>query len=222
MSIYVCMVCGFDYDEAAGEPGSGIAPGTKWEDVPEDWVCPICGADKSMFTRQGGEEQKPAAPAPEPKKEAKAINTNYKLQAVMASNLARGSKKQYREELSGFMSQVADFFEARSTPQGDLDDVLDLLAQDSATGYAQAFEVARKEKDRGSQRALTWGEKVSAIQATLIKRFNKDGDAALSGNDIFVCDACGFIYVDLEAPDICPVSTVPRIQFNKISKEASA
>ncbi len=46
---YVCTVCGYVYDEADGDPDSGIAPGTKWEDVPEDWVCPVCGASKDQF-----------------------------------------------------------------------------------------------------------------------------------------------------------------------------
>ena len=47
---YVCDLCGFIYDEAAGIPDEGIAPGTKWADVPEDLVCPLCGADKSQFS----------------------------------------------------------------------------------------------------------------------------------------------------------------------------
>ena len=42
---YVCDLCGYIYDEAAGIPDEGIAPGTKWADVPEDWVCPLCTAD---------------------------------------------------------------------------------------------------------------------------------------------------------------------------------
>ena len=48
---YVC-VCGYVYDEEAGDPENGIAPGTKWEDVPEDFTCPICGLDKSAFTEE--------------------------------------------------------------------------------------------------------------------------------------------------------------------------
>ena len=50
MKKYVCDLCGYIYDEAAGDPHYGVAPGTKWEDVPEDWVCPLCGADKSQFS----------------------------------------------------------------------------------------------------------------------------------------------------------------------------
>jgi rubredoxin len=46
---YLCLGCGFLYDEALGLPEFGIAPGTRWEDVPGDWVCPDCGTPKLLF-----------------------------------------------------------------------------------------------------------------------------------------------------------------------------
>lgn len=49
---YICVVCGFVYDEETGDPESGIAPGTKWEDVPEDYVCPLCFVGKDQFVEQ--------------------------------------------------------------------------------------------------------------------------------------------------------------------------
>lgn len=49
MSKYECMVCGYIYDPEAGDPENGVAPGTAFEDVPEDWVCPECGAGKDAF-----------------------------------------------------------------------------------------------------------------------------------------------------------------------------
>ena len=49
MKKYVCSVCGYIYDEAAGDPDNGIAPGTAWEDVPEDFVCPLFGVGKDQF-----------------------------------------------------------------------------------------------------------------------------------------------------------------------------
>jgi rubredoxin len=52
MKKYVCSVCGYIYDEQEGAPDSGVAPGTVWEDVPEDFVCPICGVGKDMFEEQ--------------------------------------------------------------------------------------------------------------------------------------------------------------------------
>ena len=49
MKKWQCIVCGFIYDEAEGFEEEGIAPGTAWEDVPEDWVCPECGVGKADF-----------------------------------------------------------------------------------------------------------------------------------------------------------------------------
>lgn len=46
---FVCSACGYIFDEAEGDPDSGIAPGTRWEDIPDEWVCPECGVDKSYF-----------------------------------------------------------------------------------------------------------------------------------------------------------------------------
>ena len=47
---YVCDLCGWEYDEEQGYPEGGIAPGTKWEDVPEDFECPLCSAGKDQFS----------------------------------------------------------------------------------------------------------------------------------------------------------------------------
>jgi len=47
--VWTCILCGFEYDEAAGMPSDGIPPGTRWADVPEDWVCPDCSAKKADF-----------------------------------------------------------------------------------------------------------------------------------------------------------------------------
>ena len=46
---YMCVVCGWIYDEERGAPDEGIAPGTLWEDVPADWQCPDCGAGREDF-----------------------------------------------------------------------------------------------------------------------------------------------------------------------------
>lgn len=46
---WICLICGFVYDEATGLPEEGIAPGTRWEDLPPNWVCPDCGARKEDF-----------------------------------------------------------------------------------------------------------------------------------------------------------------------------
>lgn len=49
---YVCDLCGWVYDEEKGDPDNGIAPGTKFEDLPEDFVCPLCGVGKDQFSEE--------------------------------------------------------------------------------------------------------------------------------------------------------------------------
>jgi rubredoxin len=49
MKKYICDVCGYVYDPAEGDPDSGIAPGTAFEEIPDDWVCPLCGVGKEDF-----------------------------------------------------------------------------------------------------------------------------------------------------------------------------
>ena len=47
MKKYICELCGYIYDPEVGDPDSGIAPGTPFESIPDDWACPLCGAEKS-------------------------------------------------------------------------------------------------------------------------------------------------------------------------------
>jgi rubredoxin len=50
MKKFRCIICGYIYDEENGDPNTGIEPGTAFEDIPDDWLCPICGAGKGEFT----------------------------------------------------------------------------------------------------------------------------------------------------------------------------
>jgi rubredoxin len=50
MKKFRCIICGYLYDEENGDPNSGIEPGTSFEEIPDDWLCPVCGAGKGEFT----------------------------------------------------------------------------------------------------------------------------------------------------------------------------
>ena len=54
MKKYQCKICGYIYDPAEGDPGANIKPGTSFEELPDSWVCPICGAPKSEFEPMAG------------------------------------------------------------------------------------------------------------------------------------------------------------------------
>ena len=49
---YVCSLCGFEYDEEKGYPEGGIAPGTPWDELPEDFECPLCGVGREMIEQE--------------------------------------------------------------------------------------------------------------------------------------------------------------------------
>jgi rubredoxin len=51
MTKYICDLCGYVYDPEAGDPDNGVEAGTAWEDVPDDWLCPLCGVGKDSFSK---------------------------------------------------------------------------------------------------------------------------------------------------------------------------
>ena len=51
MEKWKCSICGYEYDPAAGDPENGVDPGTKFEDLPDDWVCPVCAVGKESFEK---------------------------------------------------------------------------------------------------------------------------------------------------------------------------
>ena len=52
MEKYVCSACGYVYDPADGDPDNGVKPGVAFKDIPDDWVCPLCGAGKDLFEKE--------------------------------------------------------------------------------------------------------------------------------------------------------------------------
>lgn len=52
MAKFICTVCGYEYDEEVGDPDNGVPAGTRWEDVPDDFTCPLCGVGKDDFEAQ--------------------------------------------------------------------------------------------------------------------------------------------------------------------------
>lgn len=227
LTSYICNVCGYVYEEAEGDPERGVAAGTLWQAVSGDWLCPVCGADKSMFTQQQAKE--PAAPAvttaplagqagAQPA-EALAGQDALRLSARL-SNLARGCAKQYLHEESALFGQLADFFAAQAKPQGDAALLLALGKDDLDRGYPEAVAQARQVGDRGALRALTWNEKVTAIQQALLNRWQSQGEQMLADKQVYVCEACGFIHVGEKPPEICPVCKVPHFKFDQVKRGA--
>lgn len=57
MSVYVCELCGYEYRSEAGDPENGVPAGTDFEDIPADWVCPLCGASKDDFEQVASDDE---------------------------------------------------------------------------------------------------------------------------------------------------------------------
>ncbi len=218
MTKYVCSVCGYIYDESKGYPEAGIAPGTAFEDVPEDWVCPICGAAKAEFEKQGesAESVKKSIPVVSASTEMKELSPLE--MSALCSNLARGCEKQYKPGEAALFNELAGYFKASASPaiDPDIDQLLSFIEKDLQEGLPNANAVASEAKDRGALRALVWNEKVTRILKSLLTRYKKEGDAMLQNTGVYVCTICGFVYVGDNLPDICPVCKVPNWKFEKV------
>jgi rubredoxin len=211
-------VCGFEYDEAIGIPEAGIAPGTNWEDLPEDWVCPVCGAEKSDFEMEGSVDSTPqiveAAVAADPDmKELSPLEVS-----ALCSNLARGCEKQYKFEEAELFSELAAFFKSKAVPAKDPDfsQLFELVEKDLEQGIPNANSAAEAVRDRGALRALVWNEKVTRILKSLLTRYQKEGDALFANTGVYVCTICGFIFIGDKLPDVCPICKVPNWKFEKV------
>ncbi len=219
MTKYVCSICGFIYDEANGIPEAGIAPGTAWADLPEDWICPLCAAEKSEFNKQGesatSEVKKPISTI-EPSTDMKAMSP-LEISAL-CTNLARGCEKQYKPEEAALYNDLAKYFKDASAPAKDPDfnQLIALIEKDLEEGFPNANATAEDAKDRGALRALVWSEKVTRILKSLLARYEKEGDAMLENTGVYVCTICGFVYIGDTLPEICPVCKVPNWKFEKI------
>jgi len=219
MQKYKCSICGYIFDESAGVPKKGIAPGTKWEDVPDTFVCPLCNAPKSMFKLIEEIKSNPVD-----SKESIHIEDLKELSAgeisVICSNLAKGCEKQrLLAEMEAF-NKIADYFKSKAVKEKDktLEDAAKMLEDDLTNGLPTANAAAKKEKDRGAQRSLVWSEKVSLMMKSLLQRFSGEGDAILSNNKVFVCDICGFIYIGDKPPELCPVCKVQSFKILQVER----
>ena len=211
MSQYVCSICGYVYDEAMET--------MKWEDVPEDWLCPLCSAAKSEFYKQGESNDN------ETSKVVSIIEVSDDMKelsplemSALCTNLARGCEKQYKPEESALFTELAQYFKSASAPAEDpsFDKLLKLIESDLNEDLPNANAIASDKKDRGALRALTWTEKVTRMLNSILARYEKEGESMLNNTGVYVCTICGFIYIGDSLPDVCPVCKVPNWKFDEV------
>lgn len=209
---YVCQICGYVYDDAKEK--------VPFEELPDDWKCPLCGAAKSDFKPEANGDEKKVVTAIEPMEEDLEKLSAGQL-AALCSNLARGCEKQYKQEEAGLFKQLADYFTAVVPAVNDASvEKLAKELQTDADNYAAVRATADANADRGAARVCVWGEKVTRMLSSLVNRYLNEGEAMLKDTNIWVCTTCGFVYIGDTPPELCPVCKVPDWKFEKIEGRA--
>jgi rubredoxin len=226
MRKFKCSICGYVYDESTGIPEKGIAPGTKWEDIPDSFACPVCGAPKSVFNslEETARSLSGSAPVQTPAAEGGHVESLKELSAgeisAICSSLAKGCEKQRLSAEMEAFNKIADYFKSKTAAEKGktLADAAKMLDDDIAQTHPAAVKTARENADRGALRSLVWSEKVSAMTKSLLERFAKEGDSMLEKTKIFVCEICGFIYIGDAPPEVCPVCKVPNFKITQVER----
>ena len=209
---YVCQICGYVYDDAKEK--------VPFEELPDDWKCPLCGAAKSDFKPEANGDEKKVVTAIE-QVEADLEKLSAGQLAALCSNLARGCEKQYKQEEADLFKQLADYFTAAVPAVNDASvEKLAKELQTDADNYAAVRATADANADRGAARVCVWGEKVTRMLSSLVNRYLNEGEAMLKDTNIWVCTTCGFVYIGDTPPELCPVCKVPDWKFEKIEGRA--
>lgn len=135
------------------------------------------------------------------------------------TNLAKACEKQYRTREAELFRKLAGYFDQE--PDGKLvasfTGLISDLNADETTFLDSIRNAAAAVADRGALRMATWGGKVNAIQKSAADRYEKKGDELLDGKSVFVCEACGFLFMGEQAPELCPVCKVQAFRFSKVA-----
>lgn len=210
MKKYLCTVCGHVYDEAAGDEKTHIAKGTAFGDLPEKWTCPVCGAFRSQFQEMKEEKTAEQQAAPEKTGDVTALQ-----KSIICSNLAKGLEKQYKADEAAVCFSLAKELKD-AVPKADTVSFTALqkgCEHDIASLIPTAKKIAENHHDRGALRAVTWAEKVTRIQHSLLERHAAEGPELIKDKNVYLCPICGFIFIDTHAPSKCPVCSIPDWKF---------
>ncbi len=150
--------------------------------------------------------------------------------SAVFSNLAKACEKEFRTREAELCWKISGYFEGELSVQPSADgdvstepgpmslvEFASRCADDESKHFDTIKDAAERAGDRGALRMAVWGSKVNTIQKSIAERAAKQGEALLQDKSIFVCEACGFIFIGLEAPEVCPVCKAPGFRFSKIS-----
>lgn len=208
MKKYRCTICGYIYDDAKEN--------VKFEDLPDDWKCPLCGAPKSAFEeiKEEPEEKTKQQESLEEEDELRSL-TKEEI-TYICSNLAKACEKQYLEKEQSLFQDLANYYEKQIEPEkSTLKEVKENI-QTELNSMNDATKRADEKEDRGTKRVLTWATKTSNMMKIILDNYEEKGIDYIKNTKIWVCDICGFIYVGDEPPKICPVCKVPSLKILEV------
>ena len=207
MKKYRCIICGYIYDEAKEK--------IKFEDLPDDWTCPLCGSPKNAFEEViEVEPQKEEIVEEEEEDDLRSL-TNEEI-TYICSNLAKACEKEYKEEEQNLFAELATYFEEKTKEvPGTIEDIKEANKQEQKD-IEQAMKIADENSDRGAKRVLTWATKTSNMMKIILENYETKGLDYIKNTKIWVCDICGFIYIGEEPPKVCPVCKVPSFKILEV------
>lgn len=179
---YICQICGYVYDDAKEK--------VPFEELPDDWKCPLCGTAKSDFKPEANGDEK------------KVVTAIEQVEADLFRQLA--------DYFTAVVPAVNDASAQKLAKE----------LQTDADNYAAVRATADANADRGAARVCVWGEKVTRMLSSLVNRYLNEGEAMLKDTNIWVCTTCGFVYIGDTPPELCPVCKVPDWKFEKIEGRA--
>ena len=205
MKKYQCTICGYIYDDAQES--------VKFEELPDDWTCPICGAPKSVFKEI--KEEKPSEIKEIDEEEDLKEMSNSEI-AYICSNLAKACEKQYLEEEQKLFTELYNhYLNKEKDLEGTLENIKEKVNKDLEE-FDKAFQIADKYQDRGAKRVLTWASKATNMMNVIINNYKEKGIDYIKNTKIWVCDICGFIYIGDVPPTVCPICKVPSFKILEV------
>ena len=208
---YKCKICGYIYDDDKEK--------VPFDQLPDTWKCPLCGARKADFAPVT-EENKKEVVIDEDIDDMEGLSVAQ--MSALCSNLAKGCEKQYMFREMEKFSELADYFAAVSPPSDNdsIDDIAEMLNRDLEVNYPLVSSKASADSDRGALRICAWGERVTRMLDSLVQRYLEEGEEMLKDTQIWVCTICGFVYIGDEPPALCPVCKVPSWKFKRMEARA--
>ena len=206
MKKYQCTICGYIYDDSKEK--------VKFEDLPDDWTCPICGAPKAVFEEIKEETEKESKSIEET--EEKLTELSNSEIAYICSNLAKACEKQYLEEEKNLFQELYTHYISKEENQnGNLTDIQNNVKNDTEE-FKKVMDIADKYQDRGAKRVINWASKATNMMNVILNNYNEKGIDYIKNTKIWVCDICGFIYIGDIPPKTCPICKVPSFKILEV------